>query len=373
LGLSQATFLKSIKNEKNVPLYYILRDQNEERDHRNNQGELGAAIYDAAHEGQLYLRDAFQVNQYLDTWVGTGHALTHIRDIQDIQERWENLLLHYEGPDAINTLVDAARAALERLKYSGDRHHFNFDNYCERFLHHSNVLSRHGRNLNGLDQVSQFLRNIKCDNNQEMEFFRHLKLSVRTNNDTRDNLNRAIIWCKEQVQLEKPQGTIQPYRRMGAQHTDFDDDDGDENYNDDYGSSGNQHGGYGRGGRGRSYYRYSDYGRGRGRGRRGGRGSGRGYRGGGRGGRGGREGRQNDDDDGLGLPLHIFNMLTKEQKDFYTQARENQRNRNASDNGNDKDTRQASGTQTKPPEEQQRTKERSASSQFGSTGARARG
>ena len=209
-------FLKSIKNEKNVPLYYISRDQNEERDHRNNQGELGAAIYDAAHEGQLYLRDAFQVNQYLDTWVGTGHALTHIRDIQDIQERWENLLLHYEGPDAINTLVDAARAALERLKYSGDRHHFNFDNYCERFLHHSNVLSRHGRNLNGLDQVSQFLRNIKCDNNQEMEFFRHLKLSVRTNNDTRDNLNRAIIWCKEQVQLEKPQGTILPYRRIGA-------------------------------------------------------------------------------------------------------------------------------------------------------------
>ena len=79
-------FLKSIKNEKNVPLYYILRDPNEEQDHRNNQGELGAAIYDAAHQGQLYLRDAFQVNQYLATWVGTGHALTHIRNLQDIQQ-----------------------------------------------------------------------------------------------------------------------------------------------------------------------------------------------------------------------------------------------------------------------------------------------
>jgi hypothetical protein len=56
---------KVIENKKGIPIYYVIRDWEQEDRYRADDGELGNRIYNAPLGGRAYETDAFQVLQTL--------------------------------------------------------------------------------------------------------------------------------------------------------------------------------------------------------------------------------------------------------------------------------------------------------------------
>jgi L-lactate utilization protein LutC len=82
----QTAHLNQIKNEKGVPVWYVIRDREEENQHQSDNGEIGRKIYDAAPKGMINEADAFFVLQILWQWMAGGRAETHVDKTNDVQD-----------------------------------------------------------------------------------------------------------------------------------------------------------------------------------------------------------------------------------------------------------------------------------------------
>ena len=58
-------YLNQIQNENGVPIYYVIRNPEDESEYCNHNGETGNKIYDAPFQGRIYNDDAFKVLQIL--------------------------------------------------------------------------------------------------------------------------------------------------------------------------------------------------------------------------------------------------------------------------------------------------------------------
>ena len=83
-----------MKNSDGVPLYYIIRSEEEEDFYHKEHGEIGNKIYDAVHFGWQYDQDAFKVLQILKEWTSTGTATTHADTEYNVQTAWDNLKIN---------------------------------------------------------------------------------------------------------------------------------------------------------------------------------------------------------------------------------------------------------------------------------------
>jgi Reverse transcriptase (RNA-dependent DNA polymerase) len=255
-------YLNQIKNEQGVPLYYVIRDPDQEEKYRADNGDIGKRIYEAPFKGRIYESDSFQVIQILRQWTSGGQAETYVDNNNDVQDAWDKLVSNYEGHDAKSSNIQKAREMINTSHWTRNSQNFTFDDYCNRHIKANNELDRYKSNVDGESQVNAFLKGIRTDHRQNPQLL-SIKAIVLTNPDTRSNLSSAIITFKDT--MRQIAGTLnheREHRYVGAIQR-----------------NGGRYGGRGSGGRvsGR-HHDTRRYGRGGGRGfhtNRGGRGGGR--------------------------------------------------------------------------------------------------
>ena len=132
--------LNQMKNSEGVPLYYVIRSDDEEENYRKEHGEIGNKIYDAVHFGRQYDQDAFKVLQILKEWTSSGTATTHVESEYNVQTAWDNLKINYEGSDAKQAIIQKARNDIKNAHFTRETVNFKFNDYCICHLHANNWL-----------------------------------------------------------------------------------------------------------------------------------------------------------------------------------------------------------------------------------------
>jgi hypothetical protein len=154
-------YLNQITNTDGVPIYYVIRDLENEEEYRNSNGELGNRIYDAPFRGQTYDEDAFKVLQILCLWTSGGTAETFVDNSNNVQDAWAQLISSYEGHDARNANIQRARNIIKKSTWSHNTNTYTFDDYCNKHIKSNNELDRYNANVDPESQVRNFLSGIK--------------------------------------------------------------------------------------------------------------------------------------------------------------------------------------------------------------------
>ena len=188
--------LNQVKNTNGIPIYYVIRDPEQEEKYRNENGEIGRRIYDTPHYGTVYSTDAFQVLQILREWTSGGSAETYTYTSNDANEVWQLLIAHYEGHDAVNANIMKARESISTAHWSRNSLNYMFDDYCNRIMKANNELNNYGANVDGVSQVRAFLKGIRADARVNPHLMA-VKAIVVNGPTTMDNLKNAIITFKD--------------------------------------------------------------------------------------------------------------------------------------------------------------------------------
>ena len=190
-------YLNQIKNAQGVPIYYVIRDPEEEEKYREDNGDIGKSIYEAPPRGRIYEADAFTVMQILRQWTAKDStAQTFVDNNNDVQEAWAQLVRNYEGIDARSANIQKARETIATSHWSRNTHNFTFDDYCNRHVKANNELERYNSNVDGESQVNAFLRGIRADGRLNPHLL-PIKAIILNGDTTRNNLGNAIIAFKD--------------------------------------------------------------------------------------------------------------------------------------------------------------------------------
>ena len=206
-------YLNQILNENGVPIYYVIRDTEDEEEYREHNGDMGNRIYDAPYLGRIYNDDAFKVLQILRLWTSNGTAQTFVDQTNDVQDAWASLLTAYEGLDAKNANITSARAIIGKASWVRDTATYSFTDYCNKHTKNNNVLNRYKANVDGHSQVKAFLNGIKAEKNPAIHA---IKVFIGQQQHTKEDLNQAIIAFKDGLK-DNPGGyDYKDTRQVGA-------------------------------------------------------------------------------------------------------------------------------------------------------------
>mgnify|MGYP003321269932 CR=1 FL=1 len=252
-------YLNQIKGCNGDPLYYVIRDLDMETTYQTENGAIGDMIYNAEHRGRSHQQDSFKVMQVLRQWTSGGMANTYTDKTENVQDAWDKMLRVFEGVGAKGATIQRAREMIRTAHWTRDTQNVKFSDYFTKHITANNYLNKYKANANGGSQVQAFLRGIKADAAVNPHLL-GIKTTILTNEDTKDDVYKAVITFKDTVRnLGGMTGVTDTRRVLSIQ-------------------SGRGHGG--RGGYGRVYGRGGGRSRGGGRGGRHGNGRGRGYGGG---------------------------------------------------------------------------------------------
>lgn len=110
-------YIGTMKNEDNVPLTYIIRDED-----NPDLGPMGERIATAPLQGRVYTEDNYQVYQLLRTYTSAGDAYVHIsKHPNDGRAAWIELKSFYEGENARSGLIEEARKKIRESHYDGEK------------------------------------------------------------------------------------------------------------------------------------------------------------------------------------------------------------------------------------------------------------
>jgi hypothetical protein len=293
--------LNQIKNELGIPVYYVIRDMDDEQQYRNDNGDIGRRIYDAPFEGRVYESDAFLVLQILRQWTSGGTADYHVDNTNDVQEAWNNLLRSYEGVDARGANIQKARKQIEEAKWVSNQPNHTFDDYCTKIEKANNELNRYGANVEPESQVLAFLKGIRADGRVNPHLL-SIKTTIISNDVLRNNLERAITTFKDTMRQLSNTSSDREQRQISATNQ----QGGQGGRYNNRGGAGRYHqGGYQQSG----HYNYQGRGR---------RNRNRGYHRGGRNNRG--EGR-GDGGRRIYLPRQVLDSVEPEYREYMIQGR----------------------------------------------------
>jgi hypothetical protein len=207
--------LNQTKNEVGIPIYYVIRDPDQEERYRADNGELGRKIYEAPFRGRIYEADAFQVLQILRQWTSGGTAETFVDNNNNVQDAWTKLIMNYEGRDARGANIQKAREMIANAHWTRNTHNFNFDDYCNRHIKANHELDRYESNVDGESQVNAFLKGIRTDSRQNTHLL-SIKAIVLNNENTKGNLANAVITFKDTMRQFGGTLSDRDQRNIGA-------------------------------------------------------------------------------------------------------------------------------------------------------------
>ena len=291
-------FLAALRGENDIPLSYVIRDEEEitEEDLAKLKGPA-KEVYDAPLQGTYFEIDNYQVFQHLRSQIVGSSAETHLETFTttgDGRSAWLFLKMKYEGEDARNAAIAMARKEISSATWEKNIKNWTFDDYCLRHTRANNALLKYGVPVDGPSQVRAFLDGI---HNHHMD---SIKSNVMFIDDTKNDLGKAIIKFKDtsaalNIVSSGRNSNNDDYRRIGS-----------ASRGRNPGRGGNRDG-KGQHGYKRPYEGSSNY-----RGGRGGRGRGK-FQG---------RGRSEQPDDGLKMDKNILDQMSPKQRAAFYKGRD---------------------------------------------------
>mmetsp|Transcript_38879 Transcript_38879/g.90455 ORF Transcript_38879/g.90455 Transcript_38879/m.90455 type:complete len:131 (-) Transcript_38879:149-541(-) len=92
--------------------------------------------------------------QILKEWMAEGTARTYVEDSTDVQAAWNSLTTNFEGEDAISTIVQRARKAIQDAHFTQNTNNSTFQDSCTKHIKSNNKLDRYNTNVDGASQVT---------------------------------------------------------------------------------------------------------------------------------------------------------------------------------------------------------------------------
>jgi hypothetical protein len=188
-------YLGRQRGRNGTPLSYVLRDEDERPEDVFNTNTED--IWDAPLNGRIFDADNYEVFQILRQWSAEGTATTHIDQYittSDGRAAYHSLKRNYEGDDAQQAAITRARNTITNSYYLRDSDKYTFNTYCQKHQSAQNDLTRYKQPMDGKSAVQYFLRGIRN------EKYHTIRSSIVQDAELRDNLEKAVIAFKTQIQ-----------------------------------------------------------------------------------------------------------------------------------------------------------------------------
>jgi hypothetical protein len=124
--------MTSVKGSLNIPLAYVIREQEVPDPNTVYQTEHHRLISITPLVGIKYEEDNGKVFDFLKSWTLNGPAWTWMRShnaTRDGRAAWLALVAHYKGDVQHDRVKDNAYAAIAAARYYGERKKFSFETY----------------------------------------------------------------------------------------------------------------------------------------------------------------------------------------------------------------------------------------------------
>jgi hypothetical protein len=157
-------YLNGIKGKYNIPLAYIIRENEVPVPNQAYQSEHHRLIEVTPLMGIEFEEDNGCVFDQLKSWTINGPAWTWMRAYNSIRDRrraWLALVNHFEGDAQRDRVKDQAYAAIAAAKYYGKKKYFTFEMYITIHLDAYADLEQYGEVISDENQVRDLLSNIK--------------------------------------------------------------------------------------------------------------------------------------------------------------------------------------------------------------------
>eukprot|EP00590_Aulacoseira_subarctica_P001982 CAMPEP_0172434476 /NCGR_PEP_ID=MMETSP1064-20121228/70650_1 /TAXON_ID=202472 /ORGANISM="Aulacoseira subarctica , Strain CCAP 1002/5" /LENGTH=399 /DNA_ID=CAMNT_0013182703 /DNA_START=1909 /DNA_END=3109 /DNA_ORIENTATION=- len=200
-----------------TPLVYITRDDDEitEDEYNELEGPM-KKVYDAPLQGYHFDKDNYLVFQKLRNQLSGGLAETHLSDFErsgNGHAAWQHLVTCFEGEDAKNAAITAARNDIREATWEKNTRNWTFDMYCLKHVKAHNTLRKYGIIIEGETKVRDFIRGI---HNQSLA---SIKANILLTDRTKNDLDQAIIAFKDTISvLQLTNASKEPNedRRIGS-------------------------------------------------------------------------------------------------------------------------------------------------------------
>jgi len=193
-------YLNSVKGNHNIPLAYVIRENEVPDPNAIYQSEHHRLISVAPLAGMEYGDDNGKVFDCLKSWTLNGPAWTWMRahnSTRNGRAGWLALVAHYEGDAQRDRVKDNAYAAIAAAKYHGERKKFSFETYVTIHQEAYADLIQYGEVISEEKRVRDLLQGIK-DNSASANAAKGTVLATPT---LRNNFNNAVAHLATTLQL----------------------------------------------------------------------------------------------------------------------------------------------------------------------------
>jgi hypothetical protein len=173
---SSREFIESVENwiddhygVKDIPLAYVIREDDEVPDDDNDPLPLGQDTFDdelirrASHSGELWAANNAKVWQMIRHVTHGTDAWAFVKSFaraQNGREAYYALKTHYMGADFVNKVKLNADAQLETLHWNGRARNFTWDKFVSRLTSAFADLAENGEEKSESEKVRKLLRAI---------------------------------------------------------------------------------------------------------------------------------------------------------------------------------------------------------------------
>ena len=202
------TYLKGTKNvTKNIPLYYVIRP-NDEPDDPTDEERI---IFNASLEGAAFRVDNNTVHQILTELTNGTDADQWIKEhrrTQNGREAWMALCNHYDGPAEGDKRVTVARHDLKTLHYKNESS-FSFEKYSTKMRKAYTILKQYKQPRSEKEQVELLIDNINTNDTRLITVIGICRDSHST------SFEEACTYLSSQIAILFPQHQPNAFGRKG--------------------------------------------------------------------------------------------------------------------------------------------------------------
>jgi hypothetical protein len=197
-------YFNSIKGTHNIPLAYVIRDQENPDPNAVYQSEHHCIISITPLVGNKFEEDNEKVFDFLKSWTLNGPAWTWMHAFNATRNgraSWQALVAHFEGDAQKDHIKDQAYAAIASAKYYGKRKRFSFETYI--MIHQDSYadLEQYGEIVSEGKRVHDLLQGIK-DNSPATNMAKGTILATPT---LRNSFHNAVAHLSTTMQLNMSQ------------------------------------------------------------------------------------------------------------------------------------------------------------------------
>jgi len=199
-------YFNGIKGNHNIPLAYVIRDQEVPQVNQAYQSEHHRIVAITPLAGAAYEDDNGKVFDLLKSWTINGPAWTWMRAHNSTRNgrlAWLSLVNHFEGDAQRDRVKDAAYASIAAARYYGDKKKFTFETYVSIHQEAYADLEQYGEIISEEKRVRDLLSNIK-DNSPVANAAKGTILATPT---LRTNFSNAVAHLATTLQLGQSQET----------------------------------------------------------------------------------------------------------------------------------------------------------------------